>query len=75
MGVLGQEQQWVAVQEKTFTKWSVLICRTLMLTSLTVVLFRLNSKINVREVAVNDLVTDLSDGVSTFTTIDWRIRT
>ncbi|KAL8729353.1 MAG: hypothetical protein Q9181_005029 [Wetmoreana brouardii] len=44
MGVLGQEQQWVAVQEKTFTKW-------------------LNSKINVREVAVNDLVTDLSDGV------------
>lgn len=26
-------------------------------------LYRLNSKINVREVAVNDLVTDLSDGV------------
>lgn len=25
--------------------------------------YRLNSKINVREVAVNDLVTDLSDGV------------
>lgn len=28
-------------------------------------LYRLNSKINVREVSVNDLVTDLSDGVST----------
>ncbi|KAL8854101.1 MAG: hypothetical protein Q9221_001021 [Calogaya cf. arnoldii] len=45
MGVLGQEQQWITVQEKTFTKW-------------------LNSKINVREVAVNDLTTDLSDGVN-----------
>ncbi|KAL9015856.1 MAG: hypothetical protein Q9185_006771 [Variospora sp. 1 TL-2023] len=44
MGFLGQEQQWVAVQQKTFTKW-------------------LNSKINVREVGVTDLVTDLSDGV------------
>ncbi|KAL9623141.1 MAG: hypothetical protein Q9204_007972 [Flavoplaca sp. TL-2023a] len=45
MGVLGQEQQWITVQEKTFTKW-------------------LNSKINAREVAVNDLTTDLSDGVN-----------
>ncbi|KAL8670478.1 MAG: hypothetical protein Q9168_004987 [Polycauliona sp. 1 TL-2023] len=45
MGVLDREQQWIAVQEKTFTKW-------------------LNSKINVREVAVNDLTTDLSDGVN-----------
>lgn len=44
MGILGQEQQWVAVQQKTFTKW-------------------LNSKINVREVSVQNLVTDLSDGV------------
>lgn len=44
MGFLGQEQQWVAVQEKTFTKW-------------------LNSKINVREVSCQNLVTDLSDGV------------
>lgn len=23
MAVLGQEQQWVTVQQKTFTKWSV----------------------------------------------------
>ncbi|MCJ1265682.1 hypothetical protein MMC22_005562 [Lobaria immixta] len=38
------EQQWVTVQQKTFTKW-------------------LNSKVNPRNVAVNDLVTDLSDGV------------
>ncbi|KAL8926689.1 MAG: hypothetical protein Q9208_002763, partial [Pyrenodesmia sp. 3 TL-2023] len=44
MGFLGQEQQWVAVQEKTFTKW-------------------LNSKIIVREVSCQNLVTDLSDGV------------
>ncbi|KAL8939304.1 MAG: hypothetical protein Q9211_002800 [Gyalolechia sp. 1 TL-2023] len=44
MGFLGQEQQWIAVQEKTFTKW-------------------LNSKINVRQVSINNLVTDLSDGV------------
>ncbi|KAL8760945.1 MAG: hypothetical protein Q9184_002887 [Pyrenodesmia sp. 2 TL-2023] len=44
MGFLGQEQQWVAVQEKTFTKW-------------------LNSKISVREVSCQNLVTDLSDGV------------
>ncbi|KAL8932680.1 MAG: hypothetical protein Q9216_006730 [Gyalolechia sp. 2 TL-2023] len=44
MGFLGQEQQWIAVQEKTFTKW-------------------LNSKINVRQVSITNLVTDLSDGV------------
>ncbi|MCJ1470474.1 hypothetical protein MMC07_009119 [Pseudocyphellaria aurata] len=42
MGLL--EQQWVTVQQKTFTKW-------------------LNSKVSPRDVAVNDLVTDLSDGV------------
>ncbi|MCJ1361391.1 hypothetical protein MMC16_000491 [Acarospora aff. strigata] len=38
------EQQWVTVQQKTFTKW-------------------LNSKVKPRDVAVNDLVTDLADGV------------
>ncbi|KAI9764275.1 MAG: hypothetical protein M1840_008566 [Geoglossum simile] len=38
------EQQWVTVQQKTFTKW-------------------LNTKIKARDVAVTDLVTDLSDGV------------
>ncbi|MCJ1428515.1 hypothetical protein MMC29_006425 [Sticta canariensis] len=42
MGLL--EQQWVTVQQKTFTKW-------------------LNSKVSPRDVSVNDLVTDLSDGV------------
>ncbi|KAK3170085.1 hypothetical protein OEA41_009470 [Lepraria neglecta] len=42
MGV--QEQSWVGVQEKTFSKW-------------------LNAKVKPREVAVKDLVTDLSDGV------------
>ncbi|KAI4165658.1 MAG: hypothetical protein LQ342_000600 [Letrouitia transgressa] len=44
MAVLGQEQQWVTVQQKTFTKW-------------------LNSKVSSRDVIVNDLVTDLSDGI------------
>ncbi|KAI9712880.1 MAG: hypothetical protein M1812_006749 [Candelaria pacifica] len=38
------EQQWVTVQQKTFTKW-------------------LNTKIKARDIAVNDLVKDLSDGV------------
>ncbi|RDI79825.1 hypothetical protein Vi05172_g10163 [Venturia inaequalis] len=38
------EQQWITVQQKTFTKW-------------------LNSKIKVREVQIQDLVQDLSDGV------------
>ncbi|KAF6241857.1 hypothetical protein HO173_000569 [Letharia columbiana] len=41
---MGVEQQWVAVQEKTFTKW-------------------LNAKVSGRDVAVKNLVTDLSDGV------------
>ena len=59
---IGFEQQWVTVQQKTFTKWSdsgrVLLTHT-MLTALR----RLNSKVNSRDVHVNDLVTDLSDGV------------
>ncbi|KAK5149157.1 hypothetical protein LTR04_007406 [Oleoguttula sp. CCFEE 6159] len=38
------EQQWVTVQQKTFTKW-------------------LNSKLQIRDVAIKDLVKDLSDGV------------
>ncbi|MCJ1304788.1 hypothetical protein MMC08_007601, partial [Hypocenomyce scalaris] len=38
------EQQWVTVQQKTFTKW-------------------LNAKVKPRDVVVNDLATDLSDGV------------
>ncbi|KAJ4302870.1 alpha-actinin [Kalmusia sp. IMI 367209] len=39
------EQQWVKVQQKTFTKW-------------------LNSKLKVRELEINDLITDLSDGIA-----------
>jgi Ca2+-binding EF-hand superfamily protein len=38
------EQQWVKVQQKTFTKW-------------------LNSKITARHLEINDLITDLSDGI------------
>ncbi|KAF2446404.1 alpha-actin-like proteinin [Karstenula rhodostoma CBS 690.94] len=39
------EQQWVKVQQKTFTKW-------------------LNSKLKVRQLEINDLITDLSDGIA-----------
>ncbi|KAL1608421.1 alpha-actinin [Paraconiothyrium brasiliense] len=39
------EQQWVKVQQKTFTKW-------------------LNSKLKAREVEINDLILDLSDGIA-----------
>jgi len=39
-----EQQQWITVQQKTFTKW-------------------LNTKIEPRELAVVDLVKDLSDGV------------
>lgn len=58
------EQQWVTVQQKTFTKWLV----DFMLASEraavnSVVLYRLNTKIKARDIAVNDLVKDLSDGV------------
>ncbi|KAJ4354044.1 alpha-actinin [Didymosphaeria variabile] len=39
------EQQWVKVQQKTFTKW-------------------LNSKLKARELEINDLILDLSDGIA-----------
>ncbi|KAK2761144.1 hypothetical protein FQN54_001665 [Arachnomyces sp. PD_36] len=42
--MLAQEQQWVTVQQKTFTKW-------------------LNNKLKVRNVTIEDLVKDISDGV------------
>ena len=71
MGFWGQEQQWVAVQEKTFTKWSVCIDGDSATTN--TINSRLNSKITVREVSVNDLVTDLSDGVGTPHLINWEI--
>ena len=60
---MGVEQQWVAVQEKTFTKWFVdtLLQEILMTDSR--VAFRLNAKVSGRDVAVKNLVTDLSDGV------------
>jgi len=40
-----EQQRWITVQQKTFTKW-------------------LNTKIEVRNLEVKDLVQDLSDGVS-----------
>ena len=61
---IGFEQQWVTVQQKTFTKWSD-SGRVLFNHSILTALCRLNSKVNPRDVHVNDLVTDLSDGVIT----------
>lgn len=57
------EQQWVTVQQKTFTKWfhrRLIVMPLLILTDN----LRLNSKVSCRNVAVNDLVKDLSDGVT-----------
>ena len=59
------EQQWVAVQEKTFTKWSVETYpsrKTVMTNDCRA--SRLNAKVSDRDVAVKNLVTDLSDGVN-----------
>lgn len=39
-----EQQRWITVQQKTFTKW-------------------LNTKLEIRDLEVKDLVTDLSDGV------------
>ncbi len=62
MGLL--EQQWVTVQQKTFTKWFDPSLHGEWMRDWTDPLpTRLNSKVASRNVAVNDLVTDLSDGV------------
>jgi hypothetical protein len=55
------EQQWVTVQQKTFTKWYFYARRQPREALLTV--GRLNSKLKTREIEVQDLVNDLSDGV------------
>lgn len=61
MGLL--EQQWVTVQQKTFTKWYDLAVGAKRIMDGLTRAVRLNSKVASRDVAVNDLVTDLSDGV------------
>jgi hypothetical protein len=55
------EQQWIKVQEKTFTKWFVTI-KAVERRFLTY--RRLNSKLKTRDIEIQDLVKDLSDGVS-----------
>jgi hypothetical protein len=57
------EQQWVKVQQKTFTKWCASPRMHRAGTQLTAGC-RLNSKLKTREVQIDDLITDLSDGVS-----------
>ena len=57
-----EQQRWITVQQKTFTKWYVLqsgIGGIMLMNGLA----RLNTKIESRGVAVVDLVKDLSDGV------------
>lgn len=74
--LLMEEKQWITVQQKTFTKWLV---RALLLLSLTfsrdgwliiyllffffTLYYRLNNKLKARDLAIDDLVKDLSDGV------------
>ena len=59
------EQGWIKVQEKTFTKWYTTRLHPPLkkYRSLLMVFFRLNAKVKPRNVAVQDLVADLSDGV------------
>ena len=60
--MLTVEKQWINVQQKTFTKWYILssVCALdePQLTS-----NRLNDKLKTRRLSIEDLVTDLSDGV------------
>lgn len=55
----------MTVQKKTFTKWSVIFEKdeNSALKRRNLIGSRLNSKVSPRNVMVNDLVTDLSDGV------------
>lgn len=66
--MLTVEKSWVNVQEKTFTKWSVTsppppFPLSLPLHGLTNPA-RLNNKVKARDIAIENLITDLSDGVS-----------
>jgi hypothetical protein len=58
-----EQQRWVTVQQKTFTKWY--LCLEFLACSMLTFFFpRLNTKIEARNLEVKDLVKDLSDGVS-----------
>jgi hypothetical protein len=56
-----EQQKWITVQQKTFTKWYDL--EAVKLEDNVDFLSRLNTKIEPRGLAVVDLVKDLSDGV------------
>ncbi|KAJ5966400.1 hypothetical protein N7481_013114 [Penicillium waksmanii] len=58
--MLTVEKQWINVQQKTFTKWLIFLSGSL---PLHVARELLNDKIKSRALAIEDLVTDLSDGV------------
>ena len=56
-----KEPQWIDVQEKTFTKWCVYLLDSSIIVLTKV--HRLNTKVAARNLAVNSIVRDLSDGV------------
>jgi hypothetical protein len=58
-----EQQMWISVQQKTFTKWCVVPCVNWRV-HVTNYATRLNTKLEARDVTVKDLVKDLSDGVS-----------
>lgn len=58
------QQKWITVQQKTFTKWYHSFAKVRGAPLLMFIWCRLNTKIEPRELIVVDLVKDLSDGVS-----------
>lgn len=65
--MLTVEKQWINVQQKTFTKWLVYSLSLSYVSSTwnnLKSLYRLNDKLKARSLSIEDLVTDLSDGVS-----------
>ena len=59
-----EQQKWITVQQKTFTKWCVYPWMERLANWGLIVSRRLNTKIEPRELVVKDLVQDLSDGVN-----------
>ena len=62
VNMLTVEKQWINVQQKTFTKWFALPAPPSPRHQL--IEARLNDKLKARTLSIEDLVTDLSDGVS-----------
>lgn len=59
-----EQQRWITVQQKTFTKWYIICRRSLFRDWVLNYTARLNTKLEARELEVKDLIDDLRDGVS-----------